>query len=181
MNWRRSGSCWMSWREESDEYARILAAGDRSSGMDIDPFHLAGNVGRFVAGRGPADVTWGVNRRAIWDCLRRAVTDVGPAARHDGAHQSFGARQNGEPGAVWVCRAADVAAAADRNRADNLSNSDKRRNAAAALAVIPVSKACSLLAMGDPVLAVGRDLLLPTTGGRLALHAAYEVSQDMPA
>src|SRR4030095_12474140 len=151
MNWRRSEVCWVSWGGEGNEYDRILAAGDRSSWMDIDPFHLAGNVDRIVGGRRPADVKWSVDRRALCGGLCCVVFDVGLAARHDGVHQPFRLRQNSERSAVWICRAAGIAATADQKRAGNGRDSDRSRNGpAAALVISTVWEPCDFSPVGCP-------------------------------
>src|SRR5262245_35377767 len=125
MSWSRSGACWMSRREANNEYLRNLAVDYRSSGMGIDPFHMAGDISRFVAGRRPADVTWGVNQRALCGGLRCIIVDVEFAAVHDNNYRLFHAGKNCKRAAASIRRGTSVAATAGRNRIDSRPDSGR--------------------------------------------------------
>src|SRR5262245_26181405 len=149
--------------------------------MDVDPFHLAGNLSRFVAGRRPAIITWVINQHALRGGLRRIVVDVEFAAVHDNDHQPFHAWQNSKRVAASICRATSVAAAAGRNRANNRSDSGRYCIGPAAAPVIhPASEHYAIAAVDDSALADGCGLLLITAGRGLAVHATPEVLWDSP-
>src|SRR5262245_17034013 len=133
--------------------------------MDVDPFHLAGNLGRFVPGRSPADVTWVINHHALRGGLHRIVVDVEFAAVHDNDHQSFHPWKNGKRAAASICRATGVGPTAGRNRANNRSDSDRyRSDLAATLVTHPAGARYATTAVDDSDLAVGRGLLFITAG-----------------
>src|SRR4029450_5128256 len=149
--------------------------------MDVDPFHLAGSLSRFVPGRRPADVTWVINQLAVRGDLPRIVADVEFAAVHSIDHQPFHAVQNSRRPTASICHATSVGATAGRNRANNRSDSDRYCiGIAAALVIHPASERYATAAVGDSDLAVGRGLLFITAGGRVALHATPEVLWDPP-
>src|SRR5262245_45503222 len=149
--------------------------------MDVDPFHLAGNLSRFVPGRSPADVTWVINHHALRGGLHRIIVDVEFAAVHDNDHQPFHAVQNSKRAAASICHATGVGATAGRNRANNRSDSDSNYISIAATLVIHLAGAhYATAAVDDSALAVGRGLLFNAAGGRMALHATPEVLWDSP-
>src|SRR5215475_221060 len=149
--------------------------------MDVDPFHLAGNLSRFVAGRRPANVTWVINQHALRGGLRRIVVDVEFAAVHYNDYQPFRAVQNSKRSTASIRRATSVGAAAGRNRDDNRSDSGRYRVGPAAAPVIhPDGAHYATADVDDSDLAVGRGLLFITAGGRMALHATPEVLWDSP-
>ena len=149
--------------------------------MGIDPFHLAGDVSRFVVGRRPANVTWGINQHALRGGLRRVVIDVEFAAVHDSDHRPFHLGQNSKRAAASICRATGVAATAGRDRARNRSDSDKYCfDLAATLVIHPASEHYATTAVDDSALAVGRGLLFIAAGWRVVLHATPEVIWDSP-
>src|SRR5262245_13064909 len=148
--------------------------------MDVDPFHLAGNLSRFVAGRRPANVTWVINQHALRGGLRRIVVDVEFAAVHDSDHGPLRAGQNGER-AASIRRTTSAAATGGRNRADNRSDSDRYRiSLGAPLVIHQAGEHYASTAVDDPALAVGRGLLFIAAGGRVVLHATPEVLWDSP-
>src|SRR5215475_4976396 len=149
--------------------------------MDVDPFHLAGKLSRFVAGRRPADITWVINQHALRGGLRRIVVDVEFPAVHDSDHRPLHAGQNRNRAAASIRRATGAAATGGRNRADNRSDSDRYCiGLAATLVIHPAGAHYDTTALDDSALAVGRGLLFITAGGRMALHAAPEVLWDSP-
>src|SRR6266508_3350181 len=130
--------------------------------MDVDPFHLAGNLSRFVAGRRPADVTWVINQHALRGGLHRIVVDVEFAVVHDSDHRLFHAGHNSKRAAASICRATSAAATAGRNRAYNRSDSDRYRvGLAATLVIHPASEHYATTAVDDSALAVGRRVVAP--------------------
>src|SRR5215813_701141 len=144
--------------------------------MDIDPFHLAGNLSRFVAGRRPADVTRGIDQRALRGGLRRIVVDVEFSAVHDSDHRPFHTIQNSRRTTASIRRATSVGATACRNRANDRSDSGRYCVGPAAAPVIhPGGAHFDTTALDDSALAVGRGLLFNAAGGRMALHATPEV------
>src|SRR5215510_1855609 len=149
--------------------------------MDVDPFHLAGSLSRFVAGRRPADVTWVINQHALRGDLRRIVVNVEFAAVHDNDHQPFYAGQNSKRAAASIRRATSVGAAAGRNRANNRSDSDRYCiGIAATLVIHPAGAHYAAAALDDSALVVGRGLLFIPSGGRMVLYATSEVLWDSP-
>src|SRR5215510_5685332 len=149
--------------------------------MDVDPFHLAGSLSRFVAGRRPADVTWVINQHAIHGGLRRIVVDVEFAAVHDIDHQPFHVWQNSQRAAASIRRANIVAATADRNRAGNRPDSDRYCiGLAATLVILPAGARYATAALDDSALVVERGLLFIPSGGRMVLYATSEVLWDSP-
>src|SRR5262249_41363727 len=149
--------------------------------MDIDPFHLAGNFSRFVAGRRPAIITRGINQHTLPGGLRRIVVYVGFSAVHDNDHRPLHAGQNSKRAAASIRPATSEAATGGRNRADNRSDSDRYHiSLAATLVIHPAGARYDTTALDDSALAVGRGLLFIAAGGRMALHAAPEVLWDSP-
>src|SRR5262245_9742155 len=149
--------------------------------MDVDPFHMAGNLSRFFAGGRPAAITWVTNQRALRGGLRRIVVDDKFAAVHDIDHQPFHVWQNSKRVAASIRRATVVAATAGRNRASNRPDSGRYRIGLTATLVIHLAGAhYATAAVDDSALAVGRGLLFNAAGGRMALHATPEVLWDSP-
>src|SRR5262249_14732147 len=147
--------------------------------MDVDPFHLAGNLSRFVAGRRPGDFTWVINQHALRGGLCRIVVDVEFAAVHDNDHQPFHVWQNSKRAADSIRRATIVAATAGRNRASNRSDSGRYCiGLAATLWILPAGEHYATAAVDDPALAVGRGLLFFAADWRLALHAPPPALRD---
>src|SRR5262250_572647 len=104
--------------------------------MDVDPFHLAGNISRFVAGRRPAIITRVINQHTLRGVLRRIVVDVEFSAVHDSDHRPSHAGQNSKRAAASIRRATSAAATGGRNRPDNRSDSDRYHISLAATLVI---------------------------------------------
>src|SRR5262249_44561720 len=149
--------------------------------MDVDPFHLAGNLSRFVAGRRPAIITWVINQHALRGCLRRIVVDVEFSAVHDSDHRPLHAGQSSKRAAASIRRATIAAATGGRNRADNRSDSDRYHiSLSATLVIHPAGAHYDTTAVDDSDLAVGRGFLFITAGGSMALHATPEVLWDSP-
>src|SRR5262245_45188707 len=138
MNSRRSGACWMSWKEASSEYdrRRNLAAACNSSWLGLDPFHLAGNVRGLIAGRRTSDVAWSVSQRTLCRHLRCALADVDGAAGYNDEHQAFCIGRSGKRTVAFFCGATRVAPTDGRDRTGNRAVSNRQSNSLAETLVI---------------------------------------------
>src|SRR5262245_46452591 len=182
MNWLKSVNCWINWREErSDEHdrnPRVAAVGDGSR-LGPDSFHLAGGVGGHPAGRRSTNAAEKIDQCAICSRLCCAVADVGFADRYDAKDRLVNGGKSSERSAAHGCHRRSAASPEGRNRSAACFGTDRHRDDPAAIvAIFLVRASFDSVALGDPVLVIGRGLLFHAAHICLGLHRAPEVFPD---